>query len=189
VGWDRPRRSSNGRSARQRRSLHPAGRRSHDKRCPSGSGRGKNSLPSPARVMASKRRRQAKAWRSLTRETSAGVVNAHALGFDPVRARLLFRPQGVIGAGATMLPVLGGTIPGQPGVAGGAKATPGSQASARASARWSCSCARDEGQAVSWWCSRVVLVAEVDERRLVHGREVSGLAPWPVRVHAGELRG
>jgi len=47
--------------------------------------------------------------------------------------------------------------------------------SARAHAR----AARDGDQAVVWVCSRVVVVAEVDERRLVQTcQRVRGLAPW-----------
>jgi len=119
-----------GSGASQRRSLQPAVQRSHDERCPSGSGWGKPSLAAPARVPRRRAVRAAKAarlpWpvkpRPVTPSASGGASAPHRT----TRRRCPCRTQGF----SVLAPPSG-------------------------------------AQAVVRSCSRIVAVAEVDERRLV----------------------
>jgi len=114
----------------QRRSLQPAVQRSHDERCPSGSGWGNPCLSTPARAPARQGGAGSASRRPpLTRETSTGEVYGVGWGFGPVPY------------GETALPVPCTGIP--------------------------ILAPRDGAQAVVRSCSRVVVVAEVDEQRLV----------------------
>lgn len=83
----------------QRRSLQPAVQRSHDERCPSGSGRGKSSLSTSVRA----REREggtggASRWSPLARETSTSTVHGVGQGFGSnrsTRRRCPHRTQGL----------------------------------------------------------------------------------------------
>jgi len=119
-----------GSGASQRRSLQPAVQRSHDERCPSGSGWGKPSLAAPARVPAKEGGTGSESHPSpLARETSTGDALGVGWGFGPAPYDEASLP--VPHAGISVL------------------------------------APRSGAQAVVRSCSRIVAVAEVDERRLV----------------------
>jgi len=69
--------------------------------------------------------------------------------------------------------------------AGAACEPRGSEAGERR-ARAHAQAVRDGDQAIVWACPRVVVVAEIDERRLVQTERSMGLAPW---LPSRELRG
>jgi len=71
----------------QRRSLQPAVQRSHDERCPSGSGWGNPSLSTPAKVFAREDGRRREPPAPLARETSTGDVDDVGQGFGPASRR------------------------------------------------------------------------------------------------------
>jgi len=72
----------------QRRSLQPAVQRSHDERCPSGSGWGNPCLSTPARAPARQGGVSSASRRPpLTRETSTGDVYGVRWGFGPTLRR------------------------------------------------------------------------------------------------------
>jgi hypothetical protein len=112
----------------QRRSLQPAVQRSHDERCPSGSGRGKSSLSTSVRACEREGDGGGASRRCpLARETSTSTVHGFGRGFGSdrtTRRRCPYRTQGL----RSLL------------------TRHGAQASTRP-------------------CSRMVTVAEVDERR------------------------
>jgi len=97
----------NGFSAWQRRSLQSTLPRSHDERCPSGSGWDK--ALSPGRPIGWPRAEApaAKAAALLARETSTGGCPRGRMGSRPRPAKVLGRPQGLLGAGAAAPPVSG----------------------------------------------------------------------------------
>jgi len=164
-----------GSGAGQRRSLQPTVPRSHDERCPSGSG-WDSALSWPPERVAASRAPATKVDRLLARETSTGARPRVGCGFGLVRQRLS------AGRKARGEPARRR----RPCLVRGLRLT--SEASAwlvsparrlresnavewserRARARAGCArCTGDGARAVRRSCSRVVLVAEVDERRLV----------------------
>jgi hypothetical protein len=172
----------NGSSAWQRRNLQSTVPRSHDERCPSGSGWDKALSRAPERVAASRGARQRKppgSWPVKPRR----VLSTRRMGSRPRPTKVLGRPQGLLGAGEAAPPVSGvGTVIIERSFGfsrrirstGSAKAMPGERSERRAQAHaGGARRAGDGDQAVLWSCSRVVLVAEVDERRLVQAER-----PW-----------
>jgi hypothetical protein len=149
-----------------RRSLQPVAPRFHDERCPSGSGWGKTLFRSPARVTSEERppRREGRPWPVKTRLATfrldegrfrqarkRGPARSESARRDchpwSVQGPSLSREASVTRAGAVCEP----------------RGSEAGERRARAHVR----AARNGDQAVVRVCSRVVVVAEVDERRLV----------------------
>jgi hypothetical protein len=149
-----------------RRSLQPVAPRFHDERCPSGSGWGKTLFRSPARV-TSEERPPSTRGAPLAREDSTGDLPARR---RPVPASAQARPGAVRERekGLPPVSVQGPSLSREASVTrAGAVCEPrGSEAGERR-ARAHVRAARNGDQAVVRVCSRVVVVAEVDERRLV----------------------
>jgi len=143
-GWNRRRSAPNGASW-QCRTLQPARPRFHDERCPSGSGWEKTLLRSPARTTPEERRpsNEGRSWPVKTRLASVPADAATRIGTGTASSREAL----VARAGVVCEPRESGA----------------GERSARAHAR----AVRDGDQAVVRACSRIVVVAEVDERRLV----------------------
>jgi hypothetical protein len=151
--------SSTRAGSRRRWLLRPVSPRAHDTRCPSRSGWGE-ALPARNR---GERRRVAKAVRPLARETSAGAVLKQERAARLVSSGGSAPPGRVFQMGAQA----------HVGDQWGAQAHPWldevSISSGRATAqKRATSHARTGVRVVAWSCSRIVLIAEVDERRLAH---------------------
>lgn len=149
-----------------RRSLQPVEPRFHDERCPSGSGWGKTLFRSPARTTSEERppRREGRPWPVKTR---LATLRLHEGRFGQARKRGPARSERA-GMGCHPWSVQGPSLSREASVTrAGAVCEPrGSEAGERR-ARAHARAARDGDQAVVRACSRVVVVAEVDERRLV----------------------
>jgi len=183
--WDRNGQRSLGSVDWQCRPLQPAVSRSHDERCPSGSGWGSALAPGRRKAAWSREKPAARAARPLARETSAGDrLRLEARGFGLVspgvggatRARCRVRRLAGFGRACRRGPSAArwrmgfGLFVAEPTPESGVNG-------ARERTLAPLFCTRGGDRAIPWSCSRVGLVAEVDERRLVPVRENRGSSP------------
>jgi len=141
-------------------SLQPVRQRFHDERCPSGSGWGKTLLPVARKGDAAKRggpRQEGRSWPVKSRLVSvrAGFIADRKVSEGPARRHHPSSEQGLSLSREASVTCAGAACEPRGSGAG--------ERSARAHAR----AARDGDRTIVWACSRVVVVAEVDERRLV----------------------